>query len=361
MHSTTHPTPANAHRRDFLKHTATGLTAIGLAGFFPHFAGAQDMSQGAANFYTSDRVTVQKIQFRNQYRMKVVGNLFVPKGLDRKARHPAVIVGHPFGATKEQTSNLYATKLAEQGFVTLSFDLSFWGESDGQARNVVLPDVYAEDFSAAADYLGSRAFVDPDRIGVIGVCASGAFSIAAAKTDPRLKAIATVNLLDMGAVARNLNFATPEARRAGIAEAAAQRAVEFRGGAVKYTGGTVDQLEPDTIPLQREFFDFYRTPRGEHTPKGWTRQQTTHPTLASFVKFLNFYPMNDIESVSPRPILFVVGGQAISKGFTDAAHQMAGPAKELLVVPQAGHVDLYDRVNLIPFDRITAFFRQHLS
>jgi fermentation-respiration switch protein FrsA (DUF1100 family) len=319
-----------------------------------------DMSNGADNFYTSDKVTVQKVRFKNQYQMTVVGNLFVPKKLDRKARHPAIIVGHPFGATKEQTSNLYATKMAEQGFVTLSFDLSFWGESDGLSRNVVLPDVYVEDFSAAADYLSSQSFVDRNRIGVIGVCASGAFSIGAAKVDPRLRAIATVNLLDMGAVARNLNMPTPELRRAGIAEAADQRDVEFSGGKIKYTGGTVHEIDEKTIPLQREFFDFYRTPRGEYTPKGWSKEQTTHPTLASFVKFLNFYPMNDIESISPRPILFIVGEQAISKGFTDTAYKLASQPKELYAVPSAGHVDLYDRVNLIPFGKITAFFKKNL-
>lgn len=161
------------------------------------------MSNGANNFYTSDKVTVQKVTFKNQYQMKVAGNLFIPKALDRNARNPAIVVGHPMGAVKEQSSNLYATKLAEQGFVTLSLDLSFWGESEGQPRNAVLPDVYAEDFSAAVDFLRTQAFVDRERIGVLGICGSGSFVVSAAKIDPRMKAIATVSMYDMGAANRD--------------------------------------------------------------------------------------------------------------------------------------------------------------
>jgi len=157
------------------------------------------MSHGADNFYQSTQVTLQKVTFNNQYQMKVAGNLFVPNDMDRDATHPAIIVGHPMGAVKEQTSNLYAQKFAEQGFVTLAIDLSFWGESEGTPRNAVLPDVYAEDFSAAVDFLGSLPLVDRERIGVLGICGSGSFAISAAKIDPRMKAIATVNMYDMGA------------------------------------------------------------------------------------------------------------------------------------------------------------------
>ena len=160
---------------------------------------AQDMSQGADNFYKSDRVTIEKVTFRNKLGMKVVGNLFVPKNLDRSARTPAIVVGHPMGAVKEQSSNLYAQKLAEQGFVTLSFDLSFWGESEGQPRNTVAPDIYADDFSAAVDFLSTQAFVNADNIGVLGICGSGSFALSAAQIDPRMKAIATVSMYDMGA------------------------------------------------------------------------------------------------------------------------------------------------------------------
>lgn len=329
----------------------------------PLTATAGDMSHGAANFYTSDQVKVQKVTFENQYKMKVAGNLFVPKNLDRKARHPAIVVGHPMGAVKEQSANLYATKMAEQGFVTLSLDLSFWGESGGQPRNVVSPDIYAEDFSAAVDFLGTRPFVDRNRIGAIGICGSGSFVISAAKIDPRLKAIATVSMYDMGAASRHAlqRSLTLEQRKKLIAAAAEQRDVEFTGGKVAYTSGTVHELKPDTHPIQREFFDFYRTPRGEFTPKGSSPELTTHPTLTSSVKFMNFYPFNDLETISPRPMLFVTGDGAHSREFSEDAYRLAAEPKELLVVPNAGHVDLYDRVELIPFEKLTSFFREHLD
>src|SRR5687768_10080680 len=169
----------------------------------PFVAAGTDMSHGADNFYTSDQVTVQRVTFKNQYQMVVAGNLFVPKNLDRSADHPAIVVGHPMGAVKEQSANLYATKLAEQGFVTLSIDLSFWGDSEGAVRNLVSPDIYAEDFSAAVDFLRTQSFVDGERIGALGVCGSGSFVISAAKIDPRMKAIATVSMYDMGAANRD--------------------------------------------------------------------------------------------------------------------------------------------------------------
>jgi uncharacterized protein len=324
---------------------------------------AADMSNGADNFFQSDKVTMQKVTFKNQYKMNVAGNLFIPNNLDRNTKNPAIIVGHPMGAVKEQSSNLYAAKMAEQGFVTLSLDLSFWGESDGQTRNMVTPEIYAEDFSAAVDLLGTTPFVDRNRIGVLGICGSGSFVISAAKIDPRMKAIATVSMYDMGAASRNaLNHSqTVEQRKKIIAEAAEQRYVEATGGKTKYTGGTVHELQDDTHPIQREFFDFYRTPRGEFTPTGSSPEVTTHPTLSSNVKFMNFYPFNDIETISPRPMLFITGDKAHSREFSEDAYKRAGQPKELLIVPNAGHVDLYDRVNLIPFDKLTSFFQRNLK
>jgi hypothetical protein len=252
--------------------------------------------------------------------------------------------------------------MAEQGFVTLSLDLSFWGESEGQPRNAVSPDIYAEDFSAAVDFLGTRPFVDRERIGVIGICGSGSFVISAAKIDPRIKAIATVSMYDMGAANRNglKHSQTLEQRKQIIAEAAAQRYVEFSGSETKYTSGTVHELNENTHPIQREFYDFYRTPRGEFTPKGSSPKLTTHPTLTSNVKFMNFYPFNDIDTISPRPMLFITGENAHSREFSEDAYRLAGEPKELFIVPGAGHVDLYDRVNLIPFNKITSFFARVL-
>ncbi|WP_434674289.1 alpha/beta hydrolase [Pseudomonas sp. R1-15] len=322
-----------------------------------------DMSQGADNFYSSDEVTVQKVNFKNQYQMNVAGNLFIPKKLNGKTRNPAIVVGHPMGAVKEQSANLYATKLAEKGFVTLSLDLSFWGESEGRPRNAVSPDIYAEDFSAAVDFLSAQSFVDKERIGALGICGSGSFVISAAKIDPRMKAIATVSMYDMGGVNRNglKHSQTLDQRRAIIAQATQQRNVEFAGGETLYTSGTVHQLDENTHPIQREFFDFYRTPRGEFTPASSSRDLTTHPTLTSNIKFMNFYPLNDIETISPHPMLFIAGADAHSREFSEEAYKLAGQPKELVIIPGAGHVDLYDRVDLIPFDKLTSFFKSNLK
>ncbi|WP_369933123.1 alpha/beta hydrolase [Xanthomonas tesorieronis] len=323
----------------------------------------QDMANGANNFYKSDAVATEKVSFRNQYRMTIVGNLFLPRERKAGVRYPAIIVGHPMGAVKEQSSNLYAQKLAEQGFVTLAIDQSFWGESEGEPRNAVAPDLYAEAFSAAVDYLGSQAFVDRERIGVLGICGSGSFVISAAKIDPRMKAIATVSMYDMGAANRNaLNHAQSVAQRKQIIAAAArQRDVEFAGGKTEYTGGTVHALDAQTPPIQREFYDFYRTARGEFTPAGSSPALTTHPTLTSNVKFMNFYPFNDIETIAPRPMLFIAGDQAHSKEFSEEAYRLAGQPKELYWVKGAGHVDLYDRTDLIPFDKLASFFKRNLG
>ena len=350
-------------RRDLLNYAGAGAATLTLASLvnIPS-AEAQDMPNAANNFYTSDKVDLQKVTFQNQYKMQVAGNLFTPKSLDRNARTPALVVGHPMGAVKEQSANLYATKMAEAGFVAMSIDQSFWGESEGQPRNAVAPDIYAEAFSAAVDFLGTRPFVDRSRIGAIGICGSGSFFVSAAKIDPRMKAIATVSMYDMGGVNRNglRHSQSVEQRKQAIAAAAEQRYVEFTGGKIEYTGGTVHQLTPETDPIQREFYDFYRTPRGEFTPKGSSPLLTTHPTLSSNIKFMNFYPFDDIETISPRPLLFITGSEAHSREFSEEAHQLAAEPKELVVVPGAGHVDLYDRVELIPFGKLTDFFSKNL-
>ncbi|MBF7688300.1 alpha/beta hydrolase [Acinetobacter rathckeae] len=349
--------------KKFLNVALTAALAATVGLFSSTSTMAADMSNGANNFYQSSQVTIQKVTFKNQYDMNIVGNLVIPKNLKKNAKAPAIVIGHPMGAVKEQSSMLYAQKLAEQGFVTLAIDQSFWGESDGHPRNVVAPDIYAEAFSASVDYLGTRDFIDRNRIGALGICGSGSFVISAAKIDPRMKAIATVSMYDMGSAARNaLNHSqTLEQRKQLIADAAQQRYVEFTGGKTEYTSGTVHELTADTHPIQREFYDFYRTPRGEFTPKGSSPELTTHPTLTSNIKFMNFYPFNDIETISPRPMLFITGDQAHSKEFSEDAYKRAGEPKELYYVKGAGHVDLYDRVDLIPFDKLADFFTKNLK
>jgi uncharacterized protein len=372
---TTASSGRNRMRRGLIKRVGAGATLLGViaasgcapsdrdtaappsvATATPSLA-AGDTSNGADNFYTSDRVTAQKVSFKNQYGMNVAGNLFVPNDLDRNAKNAAMVVGHPMGAVKEQSANLYATKMAEQGFVTMSLDLSFWGESDGQPRNAVAPDIYAEDFSAAVDFLRTQSFVDKERIGAIGVCGSGSFVISAAKIDPRIKAVATVSMYDMGAANRDglRHSVTVEQRKNILEQAAQQRDVEFAGGEPEYTSGTPEELNDQSTAIDREFYDFYRTSRG-HSPN-----TTTHPTLSSNVKFMNFYPFTDIETISPRPMLFIAGEQAHSREFSDEAYLLAAEPKELVIIPGAGHVDLYDRVNLIPFDKLTTFFQNNLT
>ncbi len=317
----------------------------------------------ADNFYKSNSVNMEQVSFPNQYKMKVAGNLFLPKEMKAGEMYPAIIVGHPMGAVKEQSANLYATKMAERGFVTLSIDLSFWGGSEGEPRNAVLPELYAESFNAAVDYLGTRPFVNREHIGVIGICGSGSFAISAAKIDPRLKAIATVSMYNMGAANRDgLKHAlTLEQRKQIMAEAAEQRYVEFLGGETKYTSGTVHELTDRSTPIEREFYEYYRTSRGEFTPAGVDPLTTTHPTFSSNVKFMNFYPFADIETISPRPMLFITGENAHSREFSEDAYQRAAEPKELYIVPGAGHVDLYDRVSLIPFDKLESFFKEYLK
>jgi len=321
---------------------------------------AGDMSRGADNFYKSDKVDGQKITFTNLYGMKVAGNLFVPKNLDKSKKHPAIIVGHPMGAVKEQSANLYAQKMADQGYVTISFDMSFWGDSEGQPRNSVSPDIYADDFSAAVDYLDTLSYIDSENIGVIGICGSGSFAVSEAKIDPRLKAIATVSMYDMGSANRNAlhHSLTLEQRKQIIADAARQRDVEYAGGQRAYTSGTVDTVAEATSPIAKEFYDFYRTSRGS---VGDIKKHTTHPTLTSNAKFMNFYPFSDIETISPRPLLFIAGKEAHSLEFSEDAYAKAAEPKELYIIPNAGHVDLYDRTDLIPFAKLTDFFSKYLK
>ena len=209
------------------------------------------------------------------------------------------------------------------------------------------------------DYLGTRDFIDKNKIGAIGICGSGSFAISAAKIDPRIKAVTTISMYNMGNASRHgLNNALSlEQRKEIIKEAAEQRYVEFLSGEKKYTSGTVDELKPDANDIEKEFYDYYRTKRGAYG----NEKTTTHPTLSSNTKFMNFYPFENIETISPRALLFVTGDEAHSKEFSEDAYKRAAEPKELYYVKGAGHVDLYDRVNLIPFDKIDSFFKEYLK
>lgn len=314
---------------------------------------AADMSHGADNFYQSDKVNSQTVKFKNIYGMEVTGTLFTPKQMESGKKYEALIVGHPFAAVRQQAANLYATKMAEAGFVTLSFDQSFWGESAGTPRGAVLPDVYAENFSAAVDFLGTRPFVNREEIGVIGICGSGGFAIAATKLDPRIKALATVAMYDMGEYFRTGldHERTVEMRNKDLATAAEQRYTTFETGKPVYGPG---QNDPVFIE-GKESNDFYQTERGK------VASNDRRSTPATYAKFMNFHPFIDIESISPRPILFVVGDAAPSRTYTDTAYKMATEPKELVEIKGANRIDLYDRTELIPWEKLVSFFKTNLK
>ncbi|WP_395311059.1 alpha/beta hydrolase [Mycobacterium sp. AMU20-3851] len=308
-------------------------------------------------FPKSDGVDVEKVSFENRLGIDLVGDLYIPANIDSSMRHAAIIVGHPYGGVKEQTSGLYAQQMARRGFVTLAFDASYGGESGGTPRNIASPEAFTEDFSAAADYLGTRSLVDRNRIGVIGICGSGGFSLAAAAADPRIRALATVSMYDMGrALRQGLNDTVPERQRqANLAAVGQQRWAEVDGAAPQMVAGTLEQLTPEATAVDREFFDYYRTPRGQHP------RSTTEFTYTSQSAMNAFFPMTQIATISPRPLLFIAGENAHSRYFSEDAFAQAAEPKELVIVPGAGHVDLYDRTEMIPFDQLDRFFGQNLA
>jgi hypothetical protein len=335
----------------------TGAVALGLLAMAGSTAVAQGTLAWDKSFSRSARVDHQKVAFVNRLGISLVGDLYVPKDLDRSRRHAAIIVGHPYGGVKEQTSGLYAQSMAERGFVTLAFDASYNGESGGQPHFIASPEAFVEDFSAAVDYLGRNALVDRDRIGVIGVCGSGGFALASAQIDPRIRAVATVSMYDIGQATRQglaarLDTAALEQRLQAIA---AQRWAEVDGAERTMVIGTPEVLTERSTEIDREFFDYYRMPRGQHP------RSTTAMTLTSAAPMSLFSAFEHLDWISPRPVLFVTGDRAHSRLFSEQAYARASQPKELHVVPGAGHVDLYDRVSLIPWDKLTSFFTQHLG
>lgn len=339
-----------------MKKLAVTIMALGVLGS-AGAAFAQDTLRWDKTFPKSDKVIHEKVSFYNRMGINLVADLYIPQNLSKTAKSAAIIVGHPFGGVKEQSSGLYAQTLAERGFITLAFDASYGGESGGQPRSIASPETYAEDFSAAVDYLGTRSYVDRNRIGVIGICGSGGFSLSAAAVDPRLKAIATVSMYDMGRANRQGlgDTMTMADRKKTLEDVAAQRYAEFEGREKRYVIGTPEVITEDASAAAKEFFDYYRTPRGQHY------RSTTATTLTSSQAFMNFFPFIQIETISPRPILFIAGENANSKYFSEDAYKLAAEPKEIVIVPGAGHVDLYDRVNLIPFDKLTSFFTKSLK
>jgi fermentation-respiration switch protein FrsA (DUF1100 family) len=330
--------------------------------------GAQD-SESAVNFLMKTKVypledapngvKVQKVSFPNRISIDIVGNLFLPPNFDLNAKYPAIVVGHTFTGVKEQTSGLHARKLAELGYITLAFDASFWGESGGSPRNIEIPDIRVEDFCAAVDFLSNHELVDPDRIGGLGICGGGGYVVSAGTIDHRMKAIATVSMYDLGRARRQgLGDAIPYERRMKTLDSIGKlRTNEFRGESRTNTFGVPEKITPDDTENTREFYDYYRTPRAQHP------NTNTSYSLVSQAVMMNFFPFAQIETISPRPLLFIVGERAVSAYFSEDAYRKAAEPKELFVVPGASHVDLYDRPEhlSVSLPKLNAFFQQYLK
>lgn len=312
-------------------------------------------------FTKSDTVNHQKVFYPNRYGITIAADLYTPKDMVDTKKYAAILVGTPYGGVKEQGAGIYAQTLAERGFVAMAFDESFNGESSGEPRHLSSPDIFVEDFSAGVDYLGTRPFVDQERIGVIGICGSGAFSLTAAQVDPRIKAVATASMYDMSRVIRYgwKDSMTDDQRSETLDKISKQRWADFEQGSPLLPQGfpveAADSIPEGMDPISSEFWEYYAMKRGHHP-------RSHGPfTLTSNMAFMNFPLLSYIETISPRPILFIMGEKAHSRYFTEDAYERAAEPKELVIVPDARHIDLYDRTDMIPFDKLESFFKEHLK
>ncbi len=309
-------------------------------------------------FAPSDQVTVESVRFKNRFGIELAADLYKPKNATGKL--PAIAVSGPFGAVKEQASGLYAQTMAERGFLTIAFDPSYTGESGGEPRYVASPDINTEDFSAAVDFLSIRDDVDPERIGIIGICGWGGFALNAAAIDTRIKATVASTMYDMSRVTANGYFDSldEEGRYELRKELNAQRTLDAKSGTYALAGGVVDPLPEDAPQFVKDYYDYYKTKRGYHKRSlnsngGWNK--------TSALSFLNT-PLLTYSDEIRSAVLMIHGEKAHSRYFSeDAFKKLKGDNKELMIIPGASHVDLYDRVDIIPFDKIEQFFLQYLK
>ena len=311
-------------------------------------------------FPKSDLVEHSKVTFHNHYGITLVADMYVPKGSEGKL--PAIAVSGPFGAVKEQTSGIYAQHMAERGFLTIAFDPSYTGESGGEPRRTASPDINTEDFLAAVDFLSNQDNVDPERIGIIGICGWGGMAINAAALDPRIKATVTSTMYDMSRIAREGYFGSADSEEARDAQRqawAAQRTEEYRTGDYKRAGGVVDPLPDDAPWFVKDYHDYYKTKRGYHPRSG---NSTDGWNITGTMSFLN-QPLLDMAGEIKTPVLLIHGEKAHSRYFSEGAFaKLKGDNKELLIIPGAVHTDLYDDVaGVIPYDRMEAFFKENLK
>lgn len=305
-------------------------------------------------------VKKQKVTFHNRFLIDMVGDLYFPANYSPAKKYAAIIVGHPFGGVKEQTSGLHARKLAEIGYVTLAFDASYYGESGGYPRRMESPEVRVDDFSAAVDFLTNHPAVEADKIGVIGICGGGCYSVSATQIDHRIKALATISMYDMGRARRQGigDTQTYQQRMSILDEIGRQRTAEYGGAARKDIRALPEKVDENTPKFAIDFLDYYDNPeRGQHP------NSTGYYSYTSLAPMMNFFPFTQIETISPRPLLFIVGENAVSKYFSEDAYEKAAEPKELFVVPGATHVDLYDQPEYlkITLPKLDTFFKQYLK
>ncbi len=309
-------------------------------------------------FPQSDKVNHTKITFHNRYGITLAADLYIPKNTTEKL--PAIAISGPFGAVKEQASGLYAQTLAERGFLTIAFDPSYTGESSGEPRYVASPDINTEDFCAAVDYLSTRNDVDTERIGILGICGWGGIALNATAIDTRIKATATVTMYDMGRVNAKGYFDTVDAnaRYELRKQLNAQRTEDYRSGTYALAGGVVDPLPDDAPQFIKDYHAYYKTSRGFHkrslnSNNGWNK--------TSSLSFINM-PLLSYSDEIRSAVLMLHGEKAHSRYFSeDAFKKLKGSNKELQIIPDASHVDLYDNLEVIPFDKIEQFFREYLK
>ena len=310
-------------------------------------------------FPKSDKVDHRKVTFHNRYGITLAADLYTPKGAEGKL--PAIAVSGPFGAVKEQSSGLYAQKMAELGFLTLAFDPSYTGESGGTPRYVASPDINTEDFCAAVDFLSVQENVDPECIGIIGICGWGGMAISAAAMDTRIKATAAMTMYDMTRVNANGYFDsenTADARYAKKQAMNAQRTADYKNGTYALAGGVVDPLPEDAPQFVKDYYGYYKTRRGYHPRSlnsngGWN--------LTSSLSFMNM-PILQYAGEIRSAVLLVHGEKAHSRYFSEGAYEkLTGDNKELMIIPGANHVDLYDNLTAIPFEKLRSFFEESLK
>ena len=310
-------------------------------------------------FPQSDKVNHSKITFHNRYGVTLAADLYVPKNAEGKL--PAIAMSGPYGAVKEQVSGLYAQTLAERGFITIAFDPSFTGESGGEPRSVSSPDINTEDFCAAVDYLSNRPDVDPERIGILGVCGFGGFAVNAAAIDTRIKATVAVTMYDMTRVSAKGYFDAndnADARYDMKRQLNAQRTEDYRNGTYAHAGGNPETAPADAPQFVKDYVDFYKTKRGYHPRSLGSNEGFNTTAVLSLINMPILAYASEIRSA----VMLVHGEKAHSRYFSeDVYKKLTGDNKELLIVPDAVHTDLYDHTDVIPFDKIESFYWKYLK